>query len=119
MYSIFIEVKKIMAMHKKPFNVDVNDALSEAFSTLCDERGYTKYRALEGALRAFISLPDELQVALMKSTNQDTYKLLVHGLRDIELIKGLQALTPEQRLILIESSKEVSKRLFAKKKVLR
>lgn len=95
----------------------INPQVAEAFSMICDERGYTKYRAIEGAIRAFISLPDELQVALMKSTNQDSYKLLVHGLRDIELIKGLQALTPEQRLILIESSKEVSKRLFPKTKV--
>lgn len=108
-----------MVMHKKTFTVDVDDALSEVFSTLCDERGYTKYRALEGAIRAFIALPDEIQVALMKSQNSDVYELLVHGLRDIELIKGLQALTPEQRLILIESSKEVSKRLFPKKKVLK
>lgn len=101
------------------FNVNVDEKIAEMFSTICDERGYTKYRAIEGALRAFISLPDELQVSLMKSTNQDAYKLLVQGLRDIELIKGLQDLTPEQRLILIESSKEVSKRLFPKKKVLR
>ena len=104
---------------QKNFNVNVDEKIADEFSKQIDERGYTKYRAIEGAMKAFISFPDELQVALMKSTNQDTYELLVHGLRDIELIKGLQALTPEQRLILIESSKEVSKRLFAKKKVLR
>jgi len=106
-----------MSRKEKSFGISIEEKLSEAFSTLCYERGYTKYRAIEGALRAFIALPDELQVALMKGSNQDTYKLLVQGLRDIELIKGLQALTPEQRLILIESSKEVSKRLFPKTKV--
>ena len=105
-----------MVMHKKTFTVDVNDELSEAFSTLCDERGYTKYRALEGAIRAFISLPDALQVALMKGNNQNVYKLLVHSLRDIELTKNLQALTSEQTQVLIESAKLVTKRLFPKKK---
>lgn len=105
-----------MAMHKKPFNVDVNDEISEAFSMLCDERGYTKYRALEGALRAFIALPDEIQVGLMKSKNCDVYKILIHGLRDIELTKNLKALTPEQTQVLIETSKELTKRLFPKKK---
>jgi len=104
---------------EKNITAYINPKVAEAFSEQCEKIGYQKYRAIEGAIKAFISLPDELQVALMKSSNQDTYKLLVQGLRDIELIKGLQALTPEQRLILIESSKEVSKRLFPKKKVLR
>lgn len=102
---------------EKNVSAYIDPKVVEAFSNQTDKKGYIKRKAIEGAIRAFIVLPDELQVALMKSTNQDTYKLLVHGLRDIELIKGLQALTPEQRLILIESSKEVSKRLFAKKKV--
>jgi len=101
---------------KKTLNIlDVN--VFNALTKLVEDKGYTQYRAVEGAIRAFIALPDSLQVELMKSTNQDAYKILVHGLRDIELIKGLQALTPEQRLVLIESSKEVSKRLFPKKKV--
>jgi len=103
---------------KKTLNI-FDKKVFDAFTKLVEENGYTQYRAVEGAIKAFISLPEELQVALMKNTNQDTYKLLVQGLRDIELIKGLQALTREQRLILIESSKEVSKRLFPKKKVLR
>ena len=104
---------------EKNVSAYINPKVVEAFSEQVEEKGYLKRKAIEGAIRAFIVLPDELQVALMKSTNQDTYKILVHGLRDIELIKGLQALTPDQRLILIESSKEVSKRLFPKKKVLK
>ena len=104
---------------EKNISAYIDPKVAEELSKQTDNKGYTKRKAIEGAIKAFISMPDELQVALMKSTNQDTYKLLVHGLRDIELIKGLQALTPEQRLILIESAKEVSKRLFAKKKVAR
>jgi len=104
---------------EKNISAYIEPKVVEEFSEQTEKKGYIKRKAVEGAIKAFISLPDELQVALMKSSNQDTYKLLVQGLRDIELIKGLQALTPEQRLILIESSKEVSKRLFPKKKVLR
>lgn len=104
---------------EKNISAYIDPKVVEELSNQTDKKGYTKRKAIEGAIKAFISLPDELQVALMKSSNQDTYKLLVQGLRDIELIKGLQSLTPEQRLILIESSKEVSKRLFPKKKVLR
>lgn len=105
-----------MVMHKKTFTVDVNDELSEAFTTQCDERGYTKYRALEGAMRAFISLPDEVQVSLMKSNNRDAHNIIYQSLRDIELTRILKALTDEQRTVLIETSKEVTKRLFPKKK---
>ena len=110
-------VKKMAQPGEKNITAYIDPKVAEDFSKQCEKIGYQKYRAIEGALKAFISLPEELQVAMMKNTNQDTYKLLVHGLRDIELIKGLQALTPEQRLILIESSKEVSKRLFPKKTV--
>jgi len=54
-----------MAMHKKSFNVDVDEELSDGFSAQVDKRGYTKYRAIEGALRAFMSLPPEEQVKWM------------------------------------------------------
>lgn len=54
-----------MGLNKKSFSVDINEKLSEAFSSQVAERGYTKYRAIEGALRAFMSLPAEEQVRLM------------------------------------------------------
>ena len=100
---------------KKTLNIFDEKVFSD-LTKLVEEKGYTQYRAVEGAIRAFIALPDELQVALMKGNNQNVYKLLIHSLRDIELTKNLQALSPEQRLVLIESAKEVTKRLFPKKK---
>jgi len=51
-----------MAMHNKSFNVDVNENLSDEFSNQISERGYTKYRAIEGALRAFMALSPAEQV---------------------------------------------------------
>ena len=101
---------------EKNVSAYVDPKVVEAFSNQTDKKGYIKRKALEGAIKAFIVLPDEIQVALMKSTNCDVYQLLVHGLRDIELTKALQALTPEQRMVLIESSKSVTKLLFPKKK---
>lgn len=65
-----------MTMHKKTFTVDVDEELSEAFSAQVDERGYTKYRALEGAIRAFIVIPAEIQVKLMSNTKENIAELL-------------------------------------------
>lgn len=101
---------------KKTLNIFDEDVFS-ALVKLTEDKGYIQYRVVEGAIRAFIALPDELQVALMKGNNKDVYNLLVHSLRDIELSKHLEALSPEQRLVLIEITKAGSKRLFPKKKV--
>lgn len=103
---------------KKTLNI-FDAGVFDAFTQLVEDKGYTQYRAAEGALRAFITLPDALQVALMEGNNRDVYKLLVHSLRDTELSKNLRALTPEQRMVLIEIAKEGSKRLFPKAKVLK
>jgi len=54
-----------MAMHKKSFNVDVDEKLSDEFSAQVEQRGYTKYRAIEGALRGFMVLSAENQVRLI------------------------------------------------------
>lgn len=98
------------------FNVNVDENIASLFSEQIDEKGYTKYRAIEGALKAFISLPDQVQVALMKANNPDFHNIIYQNLRDIELTKILKALTNEQRMVLVEASKEVTKRLFPKKK---
>jgi len=56
-------------MHNKSFNVDVNENLSDEFSNQISERGYTKYRAIEGALRAFMALSPAEQVQWMSQGN--------------------------------------------------
>jgi hypothetical protein len=58
-----------MAMHKKSFNIDVNENLSDEFSAQVTKRGYTKYRAIEGALRAFMALSPAEQVKWMSAGN--------------------------------------------------
>ena len=103
-----------MAMHKKSFNVDVDDVLSEAFSAHVDKSGYTKYRAVEGALRAFMAIPPEAQVALM--SNSDNPKdILIKTFDDISLEEGLKELTPTQRVQILALAKEAAKTLSRKK----
>jgi len=103
-----------MTMHKKTFTVDVDDDVSEAFSAQVDERGYTKYRALEGAIRAFMAIPPEAQVALM-SNSSNPKDILVSAFSDIGLEEGLKKLTPVQRSHILALAKEVAKTLSRKK----
>lgn len=103
-----------MAMHKKTFTVDVDDGLSEAFSAQVDERGYTKYRALEGALRAFIAIPPEAQVALM-SNGAEAEDILLNSFRDMGLEVDLQKLSPAQRVQILTLAKEAAKTISRKK----
>lgn len=106
-----------MAMHKKTFTVDVDDGLSEAFSTQVSKRGYTKYRAIEGALRAFMAIPPEAQVALM-SNGADAGEILLNVFRDLGLEVDLKKLTPAQRVQILTLAKEAAKKVSRKKGVL-
>lgn len=103
-----------MAMHKKTFTVDVDDELSEAFSAQVDVCGYTKYRALEGALRAFMAIPPEAQVALM-SNSSNPKDILIGAFGDISLEEGLNKLSPIQRTQILALAKEAAKTLSRKK----
>jgi len=90
-----------MAQHKKSFNVDVDSALSDAFSAQVDERGYTKYRAIEGALRAYMAMPTELQVRLISATStDDIYTMLVELLLEAEILHRLDGLGPAKAQFL-------------------
>ena len=83
-----------MVMNKKSFNVDVSDEVSELFTAQTSGRGYTKYKAIEGALRAYMALPREIQVLLNEGNTKDVYAMLVEGLVDREILKRLAELGP-------------------------
>jgi len=103
-----------MARVEKSFGVNIEEKLSEAFSAQVDERGYTKYRALEGAIRAFMAIPPEAQVALM-SNSSNPKDILVNVFGDIGLEEGLKKLTPVQRSQILALAKEAAKTLSRKK----
>jgi len=81
-------------------NVNIDAALYDSFSEQTDERGQTKYRAVEGALRAFIALPAEVQTQLISDREKDTYSILVQGLVDSEIQKHLDKLGPVKEKFL-------------------
>lgn len=54
-----------MGTQQKNFNVNIDAQLSDGFSAQVEQRGYTKYRAIEGALRGFMALSAEDQVRLI------------------------------------------------------
>ena len=87
-------------MGKIPFNQDIDEKTGQEFSAQAEERGYTKYRAVEGALRAFMALPSEVQVRLMSTNETDAYAILLHGLVDAELAKEIESLGPSKKEFL-------------------
>ena len=101
-----------MAMHKKSFNVDIDEKLSDEFTAQIDKRGYTKYRAIEGALRAFMALPLEIQGKLITNDIGDIYSMLVRSLVDAEIQKHLDDLGPgkEKFLALLKQATKTKPR---------
>lgn len=89
-----------MAMHQKSFNVDIDEKISDAFSAQVEQQGYVKYRAIEGALRVFMSLPLELQSQFISNDIDDVYTTLVRGLVDAEIQKHLDELGPAKEKFL-------------------
>lgn len=52
--------------NRKAFTVEADEELSKAFSEQVDGRGYTKYRAIEGAIRLWLTLTPHEQVELIE-----------------------------------------------------
>jgi len=99
---------------QKNFNVNVDEAVADKFTEQTDQRGYTKYRAVEGALRAFMAIPSEAQVALM--SNSDNPKdILIKAFAAIGLEEDLKKLSPSQRNQILALAKEAAKTLSRKK----
>jgi len=99
---------------QKNFSVNIGEKLCDEFSEHVDKSGYTKYRAIEGALRAFMAIPPEAQVALM-SNSDDPKEILVSTFGDISLEEGLKELNSAQRNQILALAKEAAKTLSRKK----
>lgn len=103
-----------MVMHKKTFSVDVDDELSERFSAQVEERGQIKYRALEGAIRAWLVLPKAVQADLM-SNGVNAEKLLTDTFQNIALTEYLEKLSPAQKSHALALAKEGAKKISQKR----
>jgi len=105
-----------MVNERKSVGIDINVELSNAFSEQLEERGYIKYRAVEGAIRAFMALPPELQVEIMSKPNNDIYEILTVAFRDKDAQDFLSSLKPADRKKVLALAKEALKSVSQRKK---
>ena len=98
---------------KKPFTVDIWEDLSDEFEEFRIKSGFTKWQAITGALRAYMSLPADVQVALNSPdmTVEVAGKLITDKVCDLERIRLLGKLDPDQVAYLQELTKEVTEHL--------
>jgi hypothetical protein len=88
---------------KKAFTVNIDENISKQFSLWVIERGYTKYRAIEGALRAFMSLSPIEQSRWMFQNNNSEHKIQPSIPKTIrEVLKNLAQKAKEQKEDIIE-----------------
>ena len=57
---------------QRNINAAINSEVADLFYEQIDERGHKVYRAVEGSLRLWISLPSEIQALLIHCPNVDT-----------------------------------------------
>ena len=94
--------------------ISINEQLAGEFSKLIEDSGYTKYRAVEAALRAFMGIPPEAQVALI-SNDVDAKELLTRTFRDVGISEYLEGLSPERRSQILLLAQQAAKKLSRKK----
>ena len=94
-------------MAKVPFNQDIDEELKTKFDELVTKRGYTKYRAVEASIRAFLVMPGDAQAQLM-SNDCDSYEVIVNALLSAEIQKHLAEVGPTATrfLALLKQAKE-------------
>ncbi len=93
-----------MAMHDKSFNVDIPPAVSQAFSEHVDQQGYTKWRAIMGAVKAYMALPADIQVFVNNpdTTVKQAKKVIAVSYTDKFRLKVLD--TPPKRVPEIDAA---------------
>ncbi len=98
---------------RKPFTVDIWEDLSDEFEEFRIKTGFTKWQAISGALRAYMSLPADVQVALNAPdmTVIDAGKLITDKICDLERIRLLGKLDHDQVAYLQALTKEVAEHL--------
>lgn len=98
---------------RKPFTVDIWEGLSDDFEEFRIKAGFTKWQAITGALRAYMALPADIQVALNAPdmTVETAGKLITDKICDLERIRLLGKLSADQVAYLSEITKEVTEHL--------
>jgi hypothetical protein len=76
----------------KNVNVIIDEKLYDCFSEQISERGFTKYKAVEASLKAFMTLTPELQSQLISNPPDKAKEILIRGLVDAEIEEHLAEL---------------------------
>jgi hypothetical protein len=97
--------KKNEFSRKDGYSVEVKAEYGQVFGDQCDKRGYIKWRAVGGALRIWLTLPPEVQTALM--AGQDPAKLLPTYYKDKGIRQFLDSLGPVGKEEFLEAAKEL------------
>lgn len=87
-----------MSMHEKSFNVDVPPEVSQAFTDHIDGSGYTKWKAIMGALKVYMLLPADVQVCANNPSkmSDDVRATMDRVYEDRFRLKFLDTLTPSK-----------------------
>ena len=103
----------MMENAKKMFSAEISEGIADEFLRHCENRRYLKWGAIEAALRCFMVLPPELQVAIMSAEeNVNVYAILTEGLVDAEIVRELDQLGPaaDEFLKLLKQAKQTTSR---------
>ena len=101
----------MMENAKKMFSAEISEGVADEFLRHCEQRRYLKFGAIEGALKGFMVLPPELQVAIMSADEDaDIYAILMEGLVDAEIARELDQLGPaaDEFLRLLKQAKRTT-----------
>jgi len=90
-------------------NIDKN--LAESFDKYIEDRGYTKYRALQTAIKIYMCLPNDVLSACMESNAKDFYRVLLSAIQSRELTRRIQTMTPDQQALMFDLVKEGTAKL--------
>lgn len=103
---------------KKPFTVTIPEGPATAFGDHIERRGYLKWTAILGALRAYMALPPELQVWLNDPTATMTDPEVAEKMCDYFAARRredlLARLPADQQQMLVELARETAERLEKK-----
>ena len=104
---------------KKILSAELSEEILDHFTDHTIERGYVKYRGIEGAMKAFMAFPPKIQAELMRESlpQEKVANLLVIELLNEQTINFLAQLSPQDRLSVLNQAKKASKKASRKKEV--
>lgn len=104
-------------MNKVSFNHNIEAELEEIFSNVVERVGGHKYEHVEGAVKAYLALPDEIQDYLRRqTTNTKSAEIKISAYyRDKDSQNLLDSLPPADRAKVIAIAKETLKIVSQKK----